>query len=146
METFGVPLLVTRQPMTSIDVSVPRLESERGAVRRLADRVTNPEHPFATLTAYYVLLVAVAAIVLYLLPSARAMVSGERLSQLMKGHLFDSPGATSLARPTVEGMLATEARRFELAEVEKNSKGRGVLKYRIRLAKSVDPRSLEDAR
>ena len=49
------------------------------------------------------------------------------------------------ARPTVEGMLATEARRFELAEVEKNSKGQGVLKYRIRLGKSADPRNLEDA-
>ena len=49
------------------------------------------------------------------------------------------------ARPTVEGMLATEAGRFELAEVEKNSKGQGVLKYRIRLGKSADPRNLEDA-
>lgn len=302
--------------MTSIKVPVSRMESDRGAVRLLVDRVTYPaEHPFSTLTAYYVLVVAVAAVVLYYVPSARAMVSGERLAQLMKGNLFDSAGSTSQlswnttldmalamlgafllmmptswvymaerrrkgfeqsmvqtmivlsvaiagvvvivrnstalafsltgivaavrfrnnladtrdtlyiftcigvglasgvqalaaalvlsmifnyitllfwrgdygmcelgrspghllvgtesgdvkkgkkekgfnavllvraldadrARPTVEGLLVTEARRFELAEVEKNAKGQGVLKYRIRLGKNVDPRNLEDA-
>ena len=316
--------------MTSINVPAPKLASgaapagtTRGVVRRVVDRMTYPaEHPFSTLTAYYLLLVAVAAVTLYFVPSARAMVSGERLAQLMKGNLFDSPGASSLlswnttldmalamlgafllmmptswvymaerrrkgfdqsmvqtmivlsvaiagvvvivrnstalafsltgivaavrfrnnladtrdtlyiftcigvglasgvqalaaalvlsmifnyitllfwrgdygmcelgrspghllvgtencdantkhakkgkkekekgfnavllvraldaerARPAVEGMLATECRRFELAEVEKNAKGQGVLKYRIRLGKSVDPRNLEDA-
>ena len=302
--------------MTSIKEPVSRMESGRGTVRHLVDRVTYPaEHPFSTLTAYYVLVVSVAAVVLYYVPSARAMVSGERLAQLMKGNLFDSAGSTSLlswnttldmalamlgafllmmptswvymaerrqkgfeqsmvqtmivlsvaiagvvvivrnstalafsltgivaavrfrnnladtrdtlyiftcigvglasgvqalaaalvlsmifnyitllfwrgdygmcelgrspghllvgtescdvkkgkkekgfnavllvraldaerARPTVEGLLVTEARRFELAEVEKNAKGQGVLKYRIRLGKSVDPRNLEDA-
>jgi hypothetical protein len=52
---------------------------------------------------------------------------------------------TERARPAVDGLLATECRRFELAEVEQNGKGQGVLKYRVRLGKKTDPRNLEDA-
>ncbi|MEZ4455098.1 MAG: hypothetical protein R2882_00915 [Gemmatimonadales bacterium] len=49
------------------------------------------------------------------------------------------------ARPTVEELLAVEARRFELAEVEQNAKGQGVLKYRVRFGRKTDPRNVEDA-
>ncbi len=318
--------------MTSIDI--PRLPTDPGAApsgggqgvaRRVIDRVTYPaERPFSSLTAYYVLVVAVVSVILYFVPSGRAMVSGERLAQLMKGNLFDPAGSGSLlswsttldmalamlgafllmlptswvymaerrrkgfsqsmvqtmivlavaiagvvvivrnstalafsltgivaavrfrndladtrdtlyiftcigvglasgvqamaaalvlsmifnyitllfwrgdygmcelgrspghllvgsaachtngkgngkgakkgqkekdftsvlvvraldaerARPAIDGMLATECRRFELAEIDKNSKGQGVLKYRIRLGKNSDPRNLEDA-
>ena len=76
--------------------AVPFAGSNRGAAQRLVDRVTYPaEHPFSALTTYYVLLVATAGVVLYFVPDARAMVSGERLAQLMKGNLFDSAGSTS---------------------------------------------------
>jgi hypothetical protein len=300
---------------------------EPGFVRRVVDRVTYPaEHPFLTLTAYYILVIAVVGVILYFVPAARAMVSGERLAQLIQnGQLFSSspgggqiswsttldmglamigafalmmptswvymaerrrkgfdqgmvqtmivlslaiagvvvivrnstalafsltgivaavrfrnnladtrdtlyiftaigvglsagvqalaaalvlsaifnyvtllfwrgdygmcelgrspghllvgagacsPGAngagkgapkskkpkkefdavllvrakdTERARPAVDGLLATECRRFELAEVEQNGKGQGVLKYRVRLGKKTDPRNLEDA-
>ncbi len=296
-----------------------------GVARRVIDRVTYPaERPFSSLTAYYLLLVVVVGAILYFVPAGRAMVSGERLAQLMNGNLFDPAGSTSRlswnttldmalamlgafllmlptswvymaerrrkgfsqsmvqtmivlavaiagvvvivrnstalafsltgivaavrfrndladtrdtlyiftcigvglasgvqalaaalvlsmifnyitllfwrgdygmcelgrspghllvgtghcgtngksggkgskkgqkekdfssvlvvraldaerARPAVDGLLATECRRFELAEIEKNSKGQGVLKYRIRLGKGADPRNLEDA-
>ena len=49
------------------------------------------------------------------------------------------------AKTTVDGLLATEVPRFHLAEIEANSKGKGVLKYLIRLPKKTDPSQLEDA-
>ncbi|MGH7561757.1 MAG: DUF4956 domain-containing protein [Gemmatimonadales bacterium] len=49
------------------------------------------------------------------------------------------------AREPVEAILGTEARRFKLAEIETDPKGRGVLKYLIRLRKDLEPTSLEDA-
>jgi|KBSSwiStaDraftv2_1062776.scaffolds.fasta_scaffold09694_6 hypothetical protein len=49
------------------------------------------------------------------------------------------------ARPVVESILETEVRRFRLAEVETTSKGKGVLKYLVRLGKRVQPAHLEDA-
>ncbi len=57
------------------------------------------------------------------------MVSGERLSQPMKGNLLDSAGATSLLswNTTLDMALAMLGA------------------FRIRLGKSADPRNLEDA-
>jgi Domain of unknown function (DUF4956) len=49
------------------------------------------------------------------------------------------------ARPAVEAILETEVSRFRLAEIEATSKGKGVLKYLIRLGKRVQPSHLEDA-
>jgi len=49
------------------------------------------------------------------------------------------------ARPTVDGVLATEVGRFQLAEVEENPRGQGVLKYLVRLSKRTNPQHLEDA-
>ncbi|MDX2058706.1 MAG: DUF4956 domain-containing protein [Gemmatimonadales bacterium] len=88
-----------------------------GVVRRLVDRFTYPaEHPFTTLTMYYVLLVGVAAIVLYFVPSARAMVSGERLAQLLQGGgLFDGkPGGGDLSWSTTLDMALAMLGAFTL--------------------------------
>jgi hypothetical protein len=52
---------------------------------------------------------------------------------------------TDTARPTVEAILGTEVSRFRLAEIEATSKGKGVLKYLIRLGKRIEPSQLEDA-
>jgi hypothetical protein len=49
------------------------------------------------------------------------------------------------ARPQVEAILGSECRRFRLAEIETTSKGKGVLKYLVRLGKRVEPAHLEDA-
>ena len=52
---------------------------------------------------------------------------------------------TDQARPVVEAILGTEVPRFRLAEIEATSKGKGVLKYLIRLNKRIQPSLLEDA-
>lgn len=52
---------------------------------------------------------------------------------------------TDTARPVVDAILEQEVRRFQLAEVEATSKGKGVLKYRVRLGKRLEPSALEDA-
>lgn len=49
------------------------------------------------------------------------------------------------ARPAVETILEGEVRRYQLAEVETSAKGKGVLKYLIRLGKRTEPSHLEDA-
>jgi hypothetical protein len=49
------------------------------------------------------------------------------------------------ARPTVEAVLTTESARHRLAEVEVDRKGKGILKYLIRIGRRTDARSLEDA-
>lgn len=49
------------------------------------------------------------------------------------------------SRAAVESVLGTEVRRFHLAEIEANSKGKGVLKYLIRLGKRTEASVLEDA-
>ena len=48
------------------------------------------------------------------------------------------------ARPTVEAILEQECRRFQLAEIEQTSKGKGVLKYLVRMGKRAVPSMLED--
>jgi hypothetical protein len=59
--------------------------------RRIIDRFVYPaEQPFVSLGMYYVLLVAAGAAAVWFLPGAQAMVSGERLAQLLKGgNLFE---------------------------------------------------------
>jgi len=52
---------------------------------------------------------------------------------------------TERARPAVDAILECEVSRFRLAEIEASSKGRGVLKYLVRLGKRVEPSTLEDA-
>lgn len=49
------------------------------------------------------------------------------------------------ARPSVEAILDGEASRWRLAEVETTKKGKGVLKYLIRLGKRIEASHLEDA-
>lgn len=49
------------------------------------------------------------------------------------------------SRPMVESVLESECRRFHLAEIETNKKGKGVLRYLIRLGKKVEPQHIEDA-
>ena len=49
------------------------------------------------------------------------------------------------SRPAVESVLGSEVRRFQLAEIEATAKGKGVLKYLIRLGKRAEPAILEDA-
>jgi hypothetical protein len=49
------------------------------------------------------------------------------------------------ARPAVEAILSSEVRRFQLAEIEASAKGKGVLKYLIRMGKGLEPAMLEDA-
>lgn len=49
------------------------------------------------------------------------------------------------ARAPVEAVLGAQVRRFQLAEIEASSKGRGVLKYLIRVGKRLEPEMLEDA-
>jgi hypothetical protein len=49
------------------------------------------------------------------------------------------------ARTPVESILSSEVRRFKLVEVETSSRGRGVLKYLIRIGKRLEPAHLEDA-
>lgn len=97
------------------DSSVPN--EAPGIVRRLVDRFTYPaEHPFTTLTLYYVLLVVVAAVVLYFVPAGRAMVSGERLAQLLQGGgLFDGkPGGADLSWSTTLDMALAMLGAFTL--------------------------------
>lgn len=67
-----------------------------GVVRRLVDRMVYPaEHPFSTLAIYYLLLIGAGALLIWLVPASRAMISGERLSQLLKGGgLFEGSGVT----------------------------------------------------
>ena len=81
-----------------------------GVVRRFANRVIYPaEHPFSALAIYYSLLVGVGALVVWLVPDARAMISGERLSQLLKGGgLFDNsnPGGSLSWSTTLDMALA----------------------------------------
>lgn len=48
-------------------------------------------------------------------------------------------------RSSVEAVLNTEVRRYHLAEVEANAKGKGVMKYLIRLGKDSERKVLEDA-
>jgi hypothetical protein len=49
------------------------------------------------------------------------------------------------SRPAVEAVLGSEVRRFQLAEIEATNKGKGVLKYLIRMGKRSEPTILEDA-
>ncbi len=49
------------------------------------------------------------------------------------------------ARAAVETILEAEVRRYQLAEVETSAKGKGILKYLIRMGKRSEPTMLEDA-
>ena len=71
-----------------------------GAVRRVVDRLIYPaEHPFSALGIYYAILVGFGAALVAFVPASRAMISGERLAQLVKsGGLFDNaPAAGALS-------------------------------------------------
>lgn len=52
---------------------------------------------------------------------------------------------TDKSRAAVETVLGSEVRRFQLAEIEAGAKGKGVLKYLIRMGKRAEPAMLEDA-
>jgi hypothetical protein len=52
---------------------------------------------------------------------------------------------TDRARPKVEAILESEVQRYRLAEIEATSRGKGVLKYLVRLRRRVEPSMLEDA-
>lgn len=72
-----------------------------GVVRRLVDRFTYPaERPFATLTVYYVALIGLGALVVWLVPAAEAMVSGQRLMEIVAGgnQLFDTTRPQAASR------------------------------------------------
>jgi hypothetical protein len=49
------------------------------------------------------------------------------------------------SRPAVEAVLSAEVRRFHLAEIEANAKGKGVMRYLLRMGKGLEPKILEDA-
>ena len=76
-------------------------------IRRIADRFIYPaEKPFISLAMYYLLLVATGGAMVWLVPATGAMVSGERLAQLLKGgDLFAaSPSGGSLSWSTTLDM------------------------------------------
>ena len=53
---------------------------------RIVNRITYPaDHPFASLTGYYVLLFTVAGVLMYFVPELRQVVSGERLARMIAG-------------------------------------------------------------
>jgi hypothetical protein len=77
-------------------IAHPSEAAAPGVARQLVDRFIYPaEHPFSTLGLYYLILVGLGALLVFLVPESRSMISGERLSQLMKGGgLFSNePGA-----------------------------------------------------
>ncbi|HET9275745.1 MAG TPA: hypothetical protein VFN96_06735, partial [Gemmatimonadales bacterium] len=49
------------------------------------------------------------------------------------------------ARGPVESILSTEVKRFRLVEVETTPRGKGVLKYLVRIGRKVERSHLEDA-
>ncbi len=80
-----------------------------GAVRRVVRRFVYPaEAPFTALTAYYLVLIGLGALVVVLVPGAEAMVSGQRLAELMAGtsgiQLAPSGGASRLSWGTTLDM------------------------------------------
>ncbi len=81
-----------------------------GVIRRVVDRLVFPaEHPFSALGIYYALLVGAGALLVTLVPAAGAMISGERLAQLIKnGNLFDNtqPSAALSWGTTLDMALA----------------------------------------
>lgn len=53
---------------------------------RIVNRFTYPaDHPFTALTAYYLVLFAVGATLMYFIPALRQVVSGERLAEMIAG-------------------------------------------------------------
>jgi len=53
---------------------------------RFVKRISFPaDHPFAALTAYYLLLFAAGGLLMYLIPELRQVVSGERLAAMLGG-------------------------------------------------------------
>jgi hypothetical protein len=63
-----------------------------GVVRRVVHRLVYPaEHPFSSLGIYYLFLIGIGALLVTFVPATAAMISGERLAQLIKnGNLFDN--------------------------------------------------------
>ncbi|MBM4187783.1 MAG: hypothetical protein FJ206_10805 [Gemmatimonadetes bacterium] len=81
--------------------------SPDGFARRIVNRFVYPaEKPGVSLALYYTLLVAVASAMVYFIPATRAMVSGERLAQLLQsGDLFGgTPTGGSLSWSTTVDM------------------------------------------
>jgi len=91
-------------PSTSPRIEVP---ARPGVARRVVNRVVYPaEHPFSALGIYYALLIGVGTLLIVFVPASRAMISGERLAQLVKGGgLFDNdPAAGALSWGTTLDM------------------------------------------
>ena len=66
------------------DVTQPVLKPS--IPERIVDRFTYPaDHPFVAITAYYLVLFAVGATLLYFIPELRQVVSGERLAEMIAG-------------------------------------------------------------
>lgn len=101
-------VLMSRIDLSS-SLSPPQTEPARrpGAVRRVVDRMVYPaEHPFSALGIYYLILVGLGAALVIFVPASQAMLSGERLAQLLKGGgLFDAaPAAGALSWGTTLDM------------------------------------------
>ena len=55
-----------------------------GVIHSVVSRFVYPvQHPFQTLTLYYAVLIGLAALLIYFVPASRAMISGERLAELV---------------------------------------------------------------
>ncbi|MGE0552967.1 MAG: hypothetical protein AB7R55_06025 [Gemmatimonadales bacterium] len=144
--------------MTTPQAEHSRLDaSPDGVVRRPTNCFVYPaEPPFSSLTAYDLLLVTAGALVVWLVPGAAAVISGEGLAQLISGthrsdtrdtlYVFTAIGVGLVAGGRVlDALLAAEVSRFKLVEIVQGSKGRGLVESRLRLGKEADPRDLEDA-
>ncbi len=67
-----------------------------GALHKVVDRFVYPvEHPFQTLALYYTTLIGLGALLVYLVPGTRSMISGERLAELVGSGLFTKSGPTT---------------------------------------------------
>jgi len=69
-----------RPAVESVDLAQPTF------TERFVSRFTYPaDHPFASLTGYYLLLFTAAGTLLWFVPDLRQIVSGERLAQMIAG-------------------------------------------------------------
>ena len=103
------------------------------AVRGVVERFTYPaETPFITLVLYGCELKD---------PRNGDQKKGKDFNAVLLVRAVD----TDRPRSVVEAILEGEVSRFRLAEIEASSKGKGVLKYLVRLGKRCQPSILEDA-
>ena len=82
--------------------------------------------------------------------NARGLLAGSAQPEPSRAKDFNAvlvvrSSNTEQSRPAVEAVLGSEVRRFHLAEIEASAKGKGVLKYLIRMGKRSEPGVLEDA-